>query len=318
MIKLSSAQAIALREASMGEHHYAVSTAKGQTVKAMERMGLVVPGSRLLTNRGVVAMNGVRAHEGSIAKGVSVIGCDLGDAEELFWIPAPTQVESDVRADWEREESSNVVIDEPYWAFNGPILAQLDYVPRECYYACGEAVTAVWFDIVGNVEGACAAHVIEINANGYHSTNLPVEIMVQEMPSTPDLSAVPAECYYGCSNPVTHAFTDYVGRTEGVCGAHAHLPLSGKVVALPTDDMIEEEAQTAKPYVVEGRVWVKIPGLFHNGQPVEVDEGTERFIITPGYSTELDCAHMTCIKRYGRRNPNVRVSDVTYVGPLNP
>lgn len=176
MIKLSSAQAIALREASMGEHHYAVNTAKGQTVKAMERMGLVVPGSRLLTNRGVVAMHGVQAHIGPVSKGVSVMGCDLGDAEELFWIPAPTQVESDVRADWEREAESNVIIDEPYWASNGPIIDQLDSIPSECYYACGEAVTAVWFDSVGNVEGACAAHVVEINANGYHSTNLPVEV----------------------------------------------------------------------------------------------------------------------------------------------
>lgn len=252
-IKLSAAQAKALRDAEIIGNMYVIK-AHAATVKALRNLGMVERETFCLTVAGAVARTGLEGM--NLSRGTSVYPYDLGDAEELFVIPSVSDVPSDVRADWEREQESNVIIDEPYWASNGPLLETLD--------------------------------------------------------------SVPSECYWGCSNPVTHAFTDYVGRTEGVCGAHAHLPLSGKVVALPTDDMIEEEAQTAKPYVVEGRVWVKIPGLFHNGQPVEVDEGTERFIITPGYTTELDCARMTCMKRYGRRNPNVRVSDVTYVGPLNP
>lgn len=89
---------------------------------------------------------------------------------------------------------------------------------------------------------------------------------------------------------------------------------------MPEADMPTVHEALGEPYVMEGRVMITIPGLTwpETGEPVELDEGTERFVITPGYSTQADCARMTSIKRYGKVLPSVRVTDLTYVGPLNP
>lgn len=138
----------------------------------------------------------------------------------------------------------------------------------------------------------------------------------------PDMANVPSECFFGCSRLVVAAFSDTCGVTQGVCQDHAdrltltYYPLP-VAEPLPEADMPTVHEALGEPYVMEGRVMIAIPGLFReDGSPVELDEGTERFVITPGYSTQRDCAHMTSIKRYGRRNPNVRVTDLTYVGPV--
>ena len=73
----------------------------------------------------------------------------------------------------------------------------------------------------------------------------------------------------------------------------------------------EVHASKGEPYVMEGSVLVTYPDGEYN-------EGTARFVITPGYTTQEDCARMECMKRYGRRNPNLRVTGLRYVGPLNP
>jgi hypothetical protein len=44
----------------------------------------------------------------------------------------------------------------------------------------------------------------------------------QDIPSVPDMTAVPSVCYWGCESTITGAFCDYVGRTEGVCDEHAY------------------------------------------------------------------------------------------------
>lgn len=50
----------------------------------------------------------------------------------------------------------------------------------------------------------------------------------------PDMNARPSACYWACGNTVTGLFSDYVGRTEGVCDTDAH-KVNGKVHALPVD-----------------------------------------------------------------------------------
>jgi hypothetical protein len=249
--------------------------------------------------------------------------------------------ESDARiADATRGEvtAPSVVMDVAPWdGENGPDLANLDEFPRDCYFGDTADVVGVFFDYVGNVEGVCARHAALVQRPvtmfpedaGFHETDVYDHIPFGRMqvatvftefagePVNPDFRQLrPFKPIPGMSDESSfHAVIDMA--RAGECNAYrlpdgtwvlAHVTGEGEVLAC----WLIGDAPLA-PYVVEGRVMIKIPGL----KGVELDEGTEQFVITPGYSDLSDCAHMTSIKRYGRRNPNVRVTHLRYIGLLN-
>lgn len=193
-------------------------------------------------------------------------------------------------------------------------------VPRECFFGCSRLVVAAFSDMYGNTQGTCQDHADRLSLTYYPlpmgetlsvdtSEVMPGDLIVE----APDLGII--------RDVVPH--TDKSVMIFGELGQDwfatpQRVTVKREPMRQPEPDMPTVHEALGEPYVMEGRVMIAIPGLFReDGSPVELDEGTERFIITPGYTTQRDCAHMTSIKRYGRRNPNVRVTDLTYVGPLN-
>lgn len=73
----------------------------------------------------------------------------------------------------------------------------------------------------------------------------PPTVEITPLPTAPDMSEVPSECYYGCQNPVTGAAVDYVGTTIGVCSAHASRVGTSEVYPLPVVSEAQSDAPTA-------------------------------------------------------------------------
>ena len=160
-IKITAAQIIALREASMSvDGMYAVGTAKGQTVSALIRAGVVVPGTRLLTVQGVSVMHSVSHVDVIASKGHSVYVSDAPESLATFVLPPRTE-------------------------------------------GVEESATDAMGDAENGAQSVDGGSVTIQGAEGFDMT--------------PDMSALTGECYMGCGRPVTGMFTDYVGRTEGVC-----------------------------------------------------------------------------------------------------
>lgn len=111
-ITLSASQCIALREAKITDAQtYTLDSAKGQTLNALRRMGMVMPETRELTVAGAVARMSVVSDPSPISKGRKHVAYDLGDADALFVIPSVVETDNGVMADWERdmEESRELV-----------------------------------------------------------------------------------------------------------------------------------------------------------------------------------------------------------------
>ena len=162
-LKITGAQIIAMREATMREDgSYELTTAKGQTVNALIRAGVVVDGTRSLTVQGVSVRHSVCDVSVIASKGYATSVSDDVNSLALFTLPP-------------------VVEDAP---------------------------TAV-------VEPS---------------------VTVTDIPAV-DPSAVPSECYYGCGRPVTGAFADYVGRTEGVCDLDRS-KLDASTLVVPVDPAV--------------------------------------------------------------------------------
>lgn len=151
-LKITAAQIIALRSATMREDgSYELTTAKGQTVNALSRMGILVSGTRFLTVQGVSVMHSVRDVSVIASKGHTTYVSDSPESLELFTLPA--------------RESDTVEIqgDEPNtWApeFDAP-------GARECYFGCGVTPVAVFVDYVGRTEGLCASHRDRVEGQTY-------------------------------------------------------------------------------------------------------------------------------------------------------
>lgn len=161
-ITVTAAQIIAMREATMRDNgSYELTTAKGQTVNALIRSGLVVEGTRFLTVQGVSVRHSVCDVEVIASKGYRTSVSDDVDSLALFTLP--------------------------------PVVEPVD-------------------------------------------APVSAEIVVSDIPAV-DPSAVPSECYYGCGRPVTGAFADYVGRTEGVCDLDRS-KLSAETLIVPVDPSV--------------------------------------------------------------------------------
>lgn len=142
-LKITAAQIIALRSATMRDNgSYELTTAKGQTVNALTRSGILVSGTRFLTVQGVSVMHAVSDVSVIASKGHTTYVSNSPESLEMFTLP-------------EREsESVEIQGEEPNtWAPDF-----LAVGARECYFGCGSAVAAVFVTHVGVTEGLCAAH----------------------------------------------------------------------------------------------------------------------------------------------------------------
>lgn len=151
-IKITAAQIIALRSATMRDNgSYELTTAKGQTVNALTRMGVVVSGTRFLTVQGVSVMHAVSDVSVIASKGHTTYVSNSPESLEMFTLP-------------EREsESVEIQGDSPEtWAPDF-----LAVGARECYFGCGSAVVAVFVDYVGRTEGLCATHRDRVEGETY-------------------------------------------------------------------------------------------------------------------------------------------------------
>lgn len=208
-VKITSAQIIALREASMSDDGmYALTTAKGQTINALVRAGIVVEGCRLLTVQGVSVMHTVRNVEIIASKGHTVYVSDSPESLETFTLaPVSEGVE---------ESATNATGD----AENG---AQ----SLEC--TCAPNGDNSW----------CAKHYpAPVIADGMDIRFPRVTIQGAEgFDMVPNMSALTGECFFGCGRPVTGMFTDYVGKTEGVCDFD-RAGLGDHITVIPVDPSV--------------------------------------------------------------------------------
>lgn len=142
-IKVTAAQIIALRSATMRDNgSYELTTAKGQTVNALTRMGILVSGTRFLTVQGVSVMHAVSDVSVIASKGHTSYVSDSPESLEMFTLP---ERESDV-VEIQGEEPNN-------WA------PDFDAVgARECFFGCGTSPVVVFVTHVGVTEGLCEAH----------------------------------------------------------------------------------------------------------------------------------------------------------------
>lgn len=188
-----------------------------------------------------------------------------------------------------------------------PSVPDMANVPRECYFGCGEHSSYAWIDYVGRTEGVCTHHVSRLMDDGREFYPVESEVI------TVDVSEVIKGDMILGAEDMGHVRSARQGVDRG--GYMVYGENYSDLFGYPQQIRVIRTV----PYVVKGRVMITIPGLTwpESGEPVELDEGTERFIITPGYSTQRDCARMTSIKRYGKVLETVRVTDLTYVGPLN-
>lgn len=94
-IKITAAQIIALRSATMRDNgSYELTTAKGQTVNALTRSGILVSGTRFLTVQGVSVMHDVSDVSVIASKGHTTYVSDSPESLEMFTLPERESVQS--------------------------------------------------------------------------------------------------------------------------------------------------------------------------------------------------------------------------------
>jgi hypothetical protein len=170
-VKITSAQIIALREASMGANgQYAVTTAKGQTVNALIRAGIVVPGTRLLTVQGVSVYHSVSDVSVIASKGFVTYVSDAPEALETFTLgDESTDATGDAENGVQSVSGGSVEIQ---GAEGFDMIPEMSELTGECYFGCGRPVTGMWCDYVGRTEGVCD---LDRDKLGDHITVLPVD-----------------------------------------------------------------------------------------------------------------------------------------------
>lgn len=181
-LKITAAQIIALRSATMRDNgSYELTTAKGQTVNALTRSGILVSGTRFLTVQGVSVMHAVSNVSVIASKGHTTYVSDSPESLEMFTLP-------------EREsESVEIQGDSPEtWAPDF-----LAVGARECYFGCGVTPVAVFVDYVGRTEGVCMAHRDRVEGATYelptvpmvdaHTDVQPIDAMITSLGESVDL-----------------------------------------------------------------------------------------------------------------------------------
>lgn len=112
----------------------------------------------------------------------------------------------------ELERQAQVTVQPAVWETRGPLLETLDTVP-ECYWGCDAPIVAVWFDYVGNVEGACAHHFPQIETHPFTmlpAQDAPMANWEREVMETGTIAPEPAPimCQDCLSRPATIFDTD--------------------------------------------------------------------------------------------------------------
>ncbi len=163
-VKITAAQIIALRSATMRDNgSYELTTAKGQTITALIRAGVVVEGTRFLTVQGVSIMHSVSHVDVIASKGYRASVSDDVDSLAMFTLPAreTASVDADTLPmgdasndvpNVSQNGTQGVVImgDDPSeWT---PVMSELT---GECYFGCGRPVTGMFVNYVGKTEGVC-------------------------------------------------------------------------------------------------------------------------------------------------------------------
>jgi hypothetical protein len=172
-IMVTAAQIIAMREATMRDNgSYELTTAKGQTINALTRAGVVVEGTRFLTVQGVSIYHSVCQSDVIASKGYRTSVSDDVDSLALFTLPAPETavVEPvDVPMGNESNDVPNVSV---RGAEGFDMIPDMSVLTGECYYGCGRPVTGMFCDYVGRTEGVCD---LDRSQLGDHITVTPVD-----------------------------------------------------------------------------------------------------------------------------------------------
>lgn len=207
-LKITAAQIIALRSATMRDNgSYELTTAKGQTVNALTRMGVVVSGTRFLTVQGVSVMHAVSDVSVIASKGHTTYVSNSPESLEMFTLP-------------EREsESVEIQGDSPEtWAPDF-----LAVGARECYFGCGSAVAAVFVTHVGVTEGLCVAHRDRVEGATYELPTVTPEEPHTDAESVSESEFVPMD---RTGDGITSVLTvAVIQNTPGMAGVtHYHTP----------------------------------------------------------------------------------------------
>ncbi len=142
-IKVTAAQIIALRSATMRDNgSYELTTAKGQTVNALTRVGILVSGTRFLTVQGVSVMHAVSDVSVIASKGHTSYVSNSPESLEMFTLPERESESVEIQG----EEPNNWA---PDFSAQGA---------SECYFGCGASPVVVFVSHVGVTEGLCEAH----------------------------------------------------------------------------------------------------------------------------------------------------------------
>lgn len=207
-IKVTAAQIIALRSATMRDNgSYELTTAKGQTVNALTRVGILVSGTRFLTVQGVSVMHAVSDVSVIASKGHTTYVSDSPESLEMFTLP-------------EREsESVEIQGEEPNnWApdFNA-------VGARECFFGCGTSPVVVFVTHVGVTEGLCEAHRDRVEGATYELPTVTPEERQTDAESVSESEFVPMD---RTGDGITSVMTvAVVQNTPGMSGVtHYHAP----------------------------------------------------------------------------------------------
>jgi len=268
-VKITAAQIIALRSATQRDNgSYELTTAKGQTIRALVRMGVVAEGTRLLTVQGVSIRHSVCDVSVIASKGYATSVSEAVEMLAPFTLDAPEECDTD--------DESSLPANAPQ---NGAQTDCVGFVECPCKRCIARRVetTGMHPDHSRNNAPYCAVCRTEdivthrvtiippvdpdviragladpiVSDAAAELSDMIVSVMAERpvvevgpLPATPDMSDVPTSCYWACGNPVTGAFCDYVGRTEGVCDVHAH-QVTSEVTPLPV--VAETDAQEVSP-----------------------------------------------------------------------
>jgi hypothetical protein len=289
-VKLSNAQVLALQNITHHTNGRAyVTEGKTQTLNALRRMGILFGDGNTLTRQGLSA----------------ALACEKPSMRGGQWYAVVTLADEGES----RDEYNATPVVATVTVQDMPSVPDMANVPSECFFGCTRRVFAAFCDTYGKTEGVC-----EIHADRLSMEFWPLPVIEPEVIMVDVTEVIPGDVIVGAEDmgavrtsrphvdgPSVHMI--YGDKLTDAFGAPQRI---GVIRNMP-----QVHESKGEPYVMEGRVM--ITGL--DLHPVH--EGTARFIITPGYTTQADCARMECMKRYGRVNNDLRVTELRYVGPLN-
>lgn len=208
-VKLTAAQIIALRSATMHEDgSYELSTAKGQTITALVRAGVVVEGTRFLTIQGVSVMHTVTNVEIIASKGHTVSVSDAPESLGMFTLPARTDAENNAQSVSAQSDECTCFKGAPSPGMRPCLHCGGDNSWCAKHYPAPVIPDGMDTRFMTSEEKADALARVEIQGVEPHAF-------------APDFSVPEAsQCYYGCGDKPVAVFVDYVGRTNGLCEFH--------------------------------------------------------------------------------------------------